>query len=260
MIEIPNQIKESLRNLGLDRTETQVYVLLLRKNLLGVAEITKELKLPRYSVHLACENLQKSGVLKVSITGKRRSFYVESPKAAENYVLNKQNELEAKRLSFQSVLPELSTLFAIAQESETIDIEELQGEDGFVDIFYRSLNQAKGGEIMRFGGDPALFTVGRDRLKKYRESRVKKKIFTRILMPRSELALLEIEDAKFKMREVKMLEKEFYNPKINASIWQDTVAITVWDKGLHSIIIRNKAIFDFLKQVFEMLWKDASDK
>jgi predicted DNA-binding transcriptional regulator len=260
MLEIPAQIKDALRSIGLDRTETQIYVLLLKKNLLSVAEITKELKLPRSSVHLACENLLKNGVVKVTVTGKRRSFYIDNPKAAENYIVNKQNELESQRLSFQSALPGLTALFAIAQESEPIDIEELQGEDGFVDIFYRSLNQDKGGEILRFGGDPALFTVGRDRLKKYRESRMKKKIYTRILMPRSDLAKLEIEDAKFKMREVKILEKEIYNPKINASIWKDTVAITIWDKGLHSIIIRNKAIYEFMKQMFEILWKTASDE
>ena len=114
--------------------------------------------------------------------------------------------------------------------------------------------------MIRFGGDPALFTVARGKLKEYREKRIQKKIFARILMPRSELAKQEVEEAAFKMREVRMLDKKLYDPKINASVWGETTAITVWDKGLHSVIIRNKAIAGFMRDLFEIAWNGAKSK
>lgn len=255
MIEIKQEIKEILKNIGLDRAESQVCILLLEKNLQSIGEISKHIKLPRSSVHLACENLLTKGVLKISITGKRRNFYIENPKAILNFIEKEENILQAKKIQLNNILPKLISMFAQSQDSEPIDIEELKGEDGFVETFYKSLNQPKGSEVLRFGGDPELFTIERDKLKKYREDRMKKKIFTKLLQPKYEHSDFEIEDSKFKMREVRVLDKSIYNPKLNASIWQEYTAITIWDKGLHSVIIRNKAIADFMKQMFEIAWE-----
>ena len=260
MIEISQEIRETLREIGLDRTEQQVYVLLLKKGLLGIADMTKELKLPRSSVHLACENLLVRGVLRLSAMGKRRAFYIENPKNIENFVVYEENKLHAHKLALESIFPRLAALHAIANESEPIEIKELQGEEGFVETFYRSLEQPKGSDVLRFGGDPALFTVAREKLKIYREKRVKKEISSKILMPRSEYSELEIKDARFKMREVRILEKDVYDPKVNVSTWQDNVAITVWDKGLHSVIIQNKAIAGFFRQMFKIAWTEAKEE
>lgn len=260
MLDIPKDIKETLANIGLDRAEQQVYILLLKRGVLSIAEITKELALPRSSVQLACETMLERGVVKVVATGKRRSFYVEHPNDVESFITYEENELKARKLALHTILPRLTALHAIAQDAEPIDIEELSGEDGFVEIFYRSLNQKKSGEVLRLGGDPALFTVGRDRLKKYREERMKKKIFSRLLLPYFDGADEEIKDARFKMREMRFLDTSLYDPHVHASIWGDCFAITVWDKGLHSTIIRNKAIAAFMRQLFEIAWATAKSK
>ena len=141
--------------------------------------------------------------------------------------------------------------------SEPIEIEHLQGEDGFVETFYRSLNQPKGGEVLRFAGDPAHFTIARDRLVKYREERMKKKIFAKLLQPESRYSAEEAKDSRFKLREIRFLPKDRYDPKIQSSVWQDKIAITIWDNGLHSIIVENKAIADFMRSMFEIAWNSA---
>ncbi len=256
MLDIPKEIKESLTSIGLDRTEMQVYLLLLQKNMLSVQDITDELKLPRSSVHLACESLLARSVAQVSISGKRRNFYVEHPKAIKNYVFYEENQVSAKKTMIENILPRLTGLYA-AVGSESIEISHLQGEDGFVETFYESLKQSKGGEVLRFGGDPAYFTVARDRLQQYREERMKKKIFARLLQPQSRYSEDEIKEARFKMRDIRFLPKELYSPNIQASTWADKVAITVWDNGLHSVIIENKAIADFMKSMFEIAWQQA---
>lgn len=250
MIEIPKDIKTTLSEIGLDRAEIQVYMLLVQKNLLTIQQITTELSLPRSSVHLACENLLAKGVIKVTVSGKRRYFYLEQPKNIENFITHKENQLKSEKLAISSILPKLSAIHAVNSESESIEIEELQGEDGFVEVFYRSLNQPKDGEVLRFSGKPENFTIGRDRLVNYRKERTKKRIFAKILQPDSEYAAEEIKDAKLKMREVFILPRDIYDPNIQASVWADNVAFTVWDKGLHSVVIKNKSIAEFMKQLF----------
>lgn len=257
MLEIPQEIKQTLKDIGLDRTESQVCVLLLKKNMLSIAEITSELKLPRSSVQLACEHLLERGVLKVSISGKRRNFYIEHPKAINNYISFEENKLNIKKSSLESIIPRLTSLFPTALGAEPIEVEHLQGEDGFVETFFRSLKQPKDSEIVRFGGDPEFFTVAREELKVYRQERVKKKIFVRMLQPKTRYSDEEEKEAKYKMREVRFLAKEVFDPKVNISVWQDKVSITVWDAGLHSSIISNKAFADFMRSMFEIAWSSA---
>lgn len=257
MIEIPQNIKQVLKEINLDFAEQQVYMSLLEKNLVSIAEIATLTKIPRSSIHLACENLLTRGVIKVSVSGKRRLFYLEHPDHLKNYVTFEENKLTQQKISLDTILPKLTTLYAKNQDSEPIDIELLQGEDGLVESYYRSLNQSKHGEVLRMVGDPTYFTIARDRLKKYREDRIKKRIFTRMLQPESPHAEFEVKDAKLKMRDVRILPKDLYYPNVQASVWQGSVAITVWDKGLHTVIIRNHAIAEFMKQLFEIAWNQA---
>jgi hypothetical protein len=225
--------------------------------MLGIADITDELKLPRSSVHLACEHLLERGVIRVSVSGKRRNFYIEHPKAIKNYILFEENQLDIKKASLESIIPRLTSLFPTALGAEPIEVEYLQGEDGFVESFYRSLNQPKESEVIRFGGDPEFFTIARDQLKKYREERMKKKIYVRMIQPITRYSEEETKEAKYKMREVKFLAKEIFDPKVHVSIWQDKISITVWDDGLHSSIISNKAFADFMRSMFEICWSQA---
>ncbi len=260
MLNIPQEIRQTLSEIGLDRTQTQVVMLLLKKNMSGIQDITNELALPRSSVQLACKQLLERGVLKVVASGKRRNFYIEHPRSIKNYLSYEENQIAIKKSSFETIAPKLAALFPVALGAEPIEIEHLEGEDGFVETFYRSLKQPKGSEVLRFGGDPQYFTVARDRLKQYREERMKKKLFARLLQPESRYSAEEVKDSKFKMREIRFLPKELYDPKVNVSIWGDVISYTVWDAGLHSVIIQNKAVADFMRMMFEISWNSATTK
>lgn len=257
MIEIPQEIKNALNKIGLDRAEQQVFMALIKQNMLGIQEITNKVNLPRSSVHLACESLLFKNVIKVHLSGKRRSFYIEKPTDIQKIIEYKEKKLFAEKLNLDEVLPKITSIYAISQEIEPIDIEEFQGEDGFIETFYRSLDQEKNGEVLRFGSESEYFTIAREKLKKYSEKRMKKKIYAKLILPDSPLAKEEVREAKFKMRETRVLPKNIYDPKVQMSTWTDHIAITVWDKGLHSVIIRNKSIADTLKQIFNIAWEKA---
>jgi len=257
MIDVPKEIDEVLKTIGLDRAESQVYFSLLKNGIMGIQEITDEVKLPRSSVHLACEKLFKKNVLKISIEGKRRNFYIEKPKDIENYIKYEENIINKHKASINTIIPRLNTVYALSQDIEPIEIEELQGEDGFIETYYRSLNQPINSETLRIGGDSRLFIVQKEKLNNYRKTRRKKKIYTKLLLPNYDLSIDEQKDAKFKMRDVHILDKEIFDPKIQMSIWQENTAFTVWDKGLHTIIIKNKAISYTLKQLYMIAWEQG---
>ena len=257
MIEIPQNIKHALREVGFDMAQTQTVFYLFQSGVSSIADIALGTGLPRSTIHLAVEELIERGVLGTTISGKRRMVYIENPEKIKKFVEHEEIVTRTKMGQLELLLPQLRSFFTLRGDSEKIDIEHLEGEDGFVKVFYKSLEQPKGGTVSRFGGDPEKFTVARDRLKNYRELRIKHKIGARILLPESPVTEEEKREALSKFREVRSLPRDQYNPNLQISIWNNSVAITIWDQGLHSIVITNKSIYEFMKMMFEMAWNQA---
>ena len=260
MIEIPQEIKKTLKDIGLDMAEQQVVFYLFKNGLSNIADIASGVKLPRSTIHLAVENLIGKNVLGTTILGKRRMIYIEKPEKIKKFVEHEQIQVNKKMSELESILPELRTFFALRGESENIDIEQLEGEDGFIETFYKSLDQKKGGEVLRIQGDAETFTVARDRLKGYGVARRKKGISARNLMTESPKSQDEINESRLKLRETRILPKSILNPNLHFTIWKNHVSFTIWDQGLHTIIITNKSIYSFMKMMFEIAWAQASDK
>lgn len=257
MIEIPQNIKQILREIGLDMAQTQTVFYLFQNGLSSIASIATGTKLPRSTIHLAVEELIERGVLGTTTSGKRRMIYIENPEKVRKFIEHEETVAKNKLGQFELLLPQLRSFFALRGDSEKIDIEHLEGEDGFVKVFYKSLEQSKGGEVLRFGGDPEKFNVAREALKEYRYLRIKNKINARILLPDSPMTDEEKQEARVKSREVRSLPREHYNPNLQIALWESHVAITIWDQGLHSIVITNKSIYAFMKMMFEMAWTHA---
>jgi hypothetical protein len=203
---------------------------------------------------MATEQLLERKVVASTIMGKRRMVYIEKPEKLKKYVEFEQTAAQTKLSKLESLLPELRSFFALRGDSEKIDVEMLEGEDGFIEAFFRTLDQDKGGEVMRISGDTETFTVARDRLKGYGVARRKKKIHARHIITESPMATDEVEESRIKGRETKVIAKNILNPNLHLSIWKNHVSFTIWDEGLHTIIITNKSIYDLMKMMFEIAW------
>lgn len=259
MIEIPQDIKTKLKDIGLDMAEQQVVFYLFKNGLSNIADIVTGIKLPRSTVHLAVEHLISKNVLAFTILGKRRMIYIEKPDKIKKFVEFEQDLANKKMNQLETLLPELRSFFALRGTSEQIDVEHLAGEDGFIETFFRSLEQNNGGQVMRISGDTETFTVARDRLKGYGVSRRKKLITARHIITDSPMAADELNESRVKLRETRIVPKNILDPRLHFSLWPNHVAFTIWDEGLHSIIITNKSIYDFMKMMFEIVWNLAKN-
>lgn len=254
MIQINQEIYQKLKIVGFNSAEQQVIFYLFQNGASTIANIAKHVKLPRTTIHLAVENLLKQDIIQSSQSGKRRVVYIEKPEKIRKIIEHEQKEVNKRQEILESVLPNLRTLFSLRGEGERIDIEHFEGESGFVETFWRSLDQKKGSEILRIAGDVETFTVARQHLKEYGVKRRKKKIFARHIITESPLADDELREAPLKQRDVRVISKNLIDPKVHIALWENHVCFTVWDTKLHSIIITNPSIYSFMKSVFEILW------
>jgi predicted transcriptional regulator len=143
MIEIPQKIKDSLKNIGLDFAEQQAVFYLFQHGLSTIADIAVGTKLPRSTIHLAVENLIERGVFGTSASGKRRMIYIENPEKIRKFIEHEELVTRNKLNQFELVLPELRNFFALRGDSEKIDIEHFEGEDGLVQVFTNHLSKTK---------------------------------------------------------------------------------------------------------------------
>lgn len=257
MIEIPQAIKQNLREIGFDMAEQQTIFYLFRYGLSSIADIAKGVTLPRSTIQLAAEGLLTRSVLAVTTVGKRRMFYIEKPDKLKAFIEYEQLETNKKLAHLESLLPELRSFFALRSGNEKIDIEFFEGDDGFIETFFRSLDQENGGEVLRVSGDTETFTVARSKLQGYGKARRKKNISARNIITESPAAADEVFEGRVKGRETRIISKSLLNPNVHVSLWKNHVAFTIWDEGLNSIIITNKSIYEFMKSLFELAWNMA---
>lgn len=254
MIEIPKHLKQNLKEIGFDMAEQQIIFYLFKNGLSSIADIATGVGLPRSTIHLATEQLLSRSVVATTSVGKRRMFYIEKPDRLKGFVEYEQLETQKKLANLESLMPELRAFFALRGGSEKIDVEFLEGEDGFVETFFRSLEQNVDGEVLRISGDIETFTVARSKLKGYGVARRKKRITNRQIITESPAAQDEVTEGRLKNREVRIIPKSILNPNLHLSIWKNHVTFTIWDEGLQSIIITNKSIYEFMKMMFEIAW------
>ena len=96
MIEIPQEIRNILKDIGLDMAEQQIVFYLFKNGLSNIADIASGVKLPRSTIHLAVEHLIETNVLGTTILGKRRMIYIEKPERIKKFVEYEQLQANKK--------------------------------------------------------------------------------------------------------------------------------------------------------------------
>lgn len=244
-----------LTDLGLTKSETSVYFLLLQKGFMSVPEISQESKLPRSTVVLSLENLVKEGLIRYYMTGKRKNYMANEPKDILKLFSKLENDINLKKIEANKIIPELEALYYVKPGQEA-DVEKLNGEAGFKKAYEMTLNQKDGGEILRFGVAVDKFSFFNDYLREYVQKKNKKKIRTRLLIPKDDKGLgLDVKKNDYKdLRETRFLDDNKYNPQGNIAIWDNNVTFLSWDKEFHITIIKDKNFADMMRMIFNSLW------
>ena len=260
-MQIKNDLKTSLKNLGLTPAEAEVYLFLLNGGVASAQEITKAIKLPRSTIVLAINNLLEQELIYYYIKGKRKNFVAQDPEMLINIVRKKELEFNLKKTEIRKLIPELQNI-GIIRPAEDIKTEIFNGEEGFKKAYNLTLAQKKGGEILRFGISSAKFTVLPDFLRGYVKAKNKKLITTKLLLPEDNKDLLRsvMADDHNDLRETRILDKRLYNPNGNIAIWNDCVAFISWEKNLSVVLIKNKSIAEMLRMIFNTCWQSAKTK
>ncbi len=255
---------EKLSNLGMQKNESSVYLALLEMGGGTVTEISRAAKLNRTTGYDILERLALDGLVSRSVSGKKKRIYAaEPPSRLKQYLENKKRKAERRLDELKDIFPDLHSLYKTELKPA---IKFAEGKKEMIDMYMHKL-EAKGViySILNLKGYSEDFDeMGQvSSVERYKRG-VKEKCLA--LKNKTSLEWWEKvyggkpkrqENTQYRWLDAEM--KEYPNGEVN--IFDDKVIIMLTKPGEYTAFeIQSQSFAAFLKIVFELAWKNASNK
>jgi len=244
-------IKQTLKEYGLDDSEAGLYLAALKLGEAGMSELAREAQLKRTSAYVIFQALQKKGLMGSFKMKSGLKFVATSPD-----ILVSKTEKELQDL--KSILPQLKSLTQKPDQKPQITYYE--GKEGYYLASEDSLSQPNS-TVRHIGSISEIHNVIGEKwdLDYYIPARLKKRIHFKALYFKSQMpqSFLQANHAEL-LREVKYLpENHLFNT--SKLIYGNKVAIFSSKKELVTVIIESPDIAQSEVQLFDTLWDSFSD-
>ncbi len=243
--------KDILNELGLTKTQAEIMAYLLEFGEAKASVIAQKTSIPRGVAYKGLDELLALGLVEKQEKGKIALFRSEHPAKLEKIIENKEKEANQARQRLAGLLPELVSMYNLANNKPGIYFYE--GDEGIEQVLNDSLESKT--EIYTYA-DIEVFSQGikeiQARLARERDKRgIKKKI----IVPDTETTHKIVADYIKTNTEVRFLGKDFYQFKTGMQIYDGKISYQVieGDRKL-GIIIHDDNIYQMHKLLFEFIW------
>ncbi len=238
---------EILENLGLSKTESQIYLASLELGESLHKQLAEKAGVKRPTLYETLPKLFKKGLISKTVKGKRELLVPEDP---QKFFETKKLELEI----LQNQIPLLQSLMLTAKSRPKISMYE--GIEGIKKVYYDHIEQ----------GEAILEVVGIEKIqpeiakyikKDYIWARVRKKIHLKMLISGPKTAgIFKMQSDTHELREVKNIEEKFFSVPLGLNIYGNNVSFAVYreDSEPVGVIIRSKEVSTALRSIFNFIW------
>ena len=240
---------KDLQTLGLSKTESHLYLALLRLGATDVKTLIRETGYYKANVYQALERLIEKGIISKAIETNKRIYQIQNPDSLIEYIENKKLELENQ----EELAKELSKQVDLSKHSHTSENAIVMRGFAGVKQIYKEIIEKKI-DYLAFGSPTESDAIGQyywqNLHTKQHEHNIKAKmIFNKSL--RHWKKLISIPEIKLKFLDHK------FEPLTETTIYGSKVAFVVWLKKPIVTIIANQHVAESYRQVFDILWKSA---
>ncbi|MCK6462672.1 MAG: hypothetical protein L6Q29_02525 [Candidatus Pacebacteria bacterium] len=239
-----------LGELGLAEKEAKVYLASLELGSGAVQEIAKKANINRATTYVIIEKLMKKGLMSSVEKGKKTYFQVEDPKRLLTLLEEQEEGLKRKEEEFKKYLPELETLFNIAEEKPKVRFFE--GKEGLIAI-REDYFKAKDKNVLGiFARDEEKKVFTQEERRAALNERINKGIHLKLIYTDEEKAKGESELTK-----VRFVPKDKFPLSSSYIIYDNKIGIVSLKGKLIGVIIENKEISNTLRSIFNLAWDGA---
>lgn len=240
--------KDTLKHIGLNEKEIQIYLSLLELGTSTVLAIAKRSGIKRPTAYLVLQSLVEKGFASRIIKSKKTFFSAQNPKK-----LITESELRLKEL--QEVVPQLEIMFRRRRERPQIRIFEGKDE---LDRAYDELFIVKGETLFMGTNELSMQTFPRSYEKLELMSRSPEFTIKEII-DESEQGLEYANKVRGPYHEVRFIPKKLLPFETDIGIFGNHTLITSVKKEYFTIDIESKEIARAFRTIFEMIWLSAKE-
>lgn len=237
-----------LEELGLAEKEAKVFLASLELGSGAVQEIAKKADINRATTYVIIEKLMKKGLMSSVEKGKKTYFQTEDPKRLLKLLEEQEEGLKRKEEEFKKYLPELETLFNIAEEKPKVRFFE--GKEGLIAIQK---------DILRSKFDSLVEFIPLDESYKIFPPSEKNRHHQALKIPQKLIYSSKTNNIvpKDDFTESRMIPSEKFPFSAEVVIYGDKVALASLEGKLIGVIIESKGVADSLKTIFNLAWEAA---
>jgi DNA-binding Lrp family transcriptional regulator len=248
-----NKIAKNLKDLGFSKNEITTYIALTGLGEAKAAAIAKRADLSRTTVINILERLEKEGLVSSNKYKGSISWWIESPHILKNIYENKIS-IANSMVDALSGMYRADHIFPGAKIYDT--------KEGIKNFTERLLISLKHGSIIctidspRVGNYQKIFSDEYNTV--FVNLKKKRSIITRTLVPAGTFATID----KRKLAQQNITIREL-PPKIEfeSSVWfTSDVTVFFSSKPPYLVAIKNPAIYDGLKSIYDFLWQTSESK
>jgi len=245
------EIKSLFKRLGLQDREILVYVSCLQtRQGLFIHQIVKQSKLPRNSVYLIVQRLlQKEFLNKVKV-GRRLRYFASPPKT----LLLRQKQLVEDLEQAELLLAKLN------DQKRDMDVVYFEGVEGLRRVHNDILLETKFAEgpkkhVLGFSSGADTIKLYPNIQKTYIDKRIRNGVCFKAIVPRNSQAVREWSKDPKALRDVKYMPRDKNLFRMETQIYADNVMLYSTTPPIGGVVIRNEAIADSMRALFELVWE-----
>jgi sugar-specific transcriptional regulator TrmB len=242
------EINELLKDFGLTESETKIYLYLLSHGHATPPAIAKSTGISRPNCYSVLQSLEGRSLITDRLQGKRKVYLANDPAALVA-------SLEKKKKTLESALPDLRMMFA--KQTNKPNITFYEGVEQFKVLFNEVLS-SKDKKVYGVASTKKLFdAVGRDFFRIWGKNMKKNGIkLNDIISHESSMESADFAKSNFSdYYNFKSLPPSAGDLPSDILIWDDCVALMSLDEPLFATLIKNQAVADTMKLLFEQSWK-----
>lgn len=232
--------EQKLIEIGLNKNEAKIYLVLLKLGSSQAGKISKESQINRTTVYDSLDRLIEKGVVKYSLSANKKVFSAIDPRKI-------LKQLKDKQKSFESILPELTKLFSISKQEES---EIYRGRKGIISILQDILNYK---EYVAFGSSGKFIEIMKHDFELFQRQKKKLKINSRIILANS---ARNTEQVKIAYSNFKFITDEYISPT-TTFVYGENVVIIIWGENPIATLIKSEDVAKSYRNYFNLLWKQA---
>ncbi|MDD3647632.1 MAG: helix-turn-helix domain-containing protein [Candidatus Dojkabacteria bacterium] len=254
-----NKAEEILKNLGLNKDEIAIYLLLAARGPLTILELHKITKVPRSSVYKLTEDLSKKKFVEFLVVYPGIKVKAVRPGNLGIVIQERKKMIEEKQKS-------LNNLTALTiddyRKSPKTEIRYYKGIKGMKQLIWNTLDSSK--KIYGYSTWDREMSVGHNFEINYEREYVKRELTDHILFDRKSMIgikkkiSLKSPIVPNDKRKVRVLQDRRFYVSGDTYIYNNIYAVNLWNTDeVWGVEIENEKLVEEQMGIFKILWKKS---